>query len=113
VDDPASHQHSAHHASGPFHTEREARASVAHILSSPAESSADGCFRLLEDACGAAGVELAAYDSYVLVGLAGQPPAAVAVVRGLILRAHESGEAARDGAGVVMPGGGWISGPST
>jgi hypothetical protein len=101
--------------SGPFETEREAAAAVQHITSSPPGTGAwaDGNHRLLEDACRAAGVELGAYDHRILVWLSGYEPAAVAVVAGLITRAHDSGAEARGGAGVAMPGGGWISGPST
>jgi hypothetical protein len=111
--DSGSRQHPPHHASGPFETEYEARAAVEHILSSPAEAMTDGNHRLLEDACRAAGVELGAWDHRILVWLANWEPSTVAVVAGLIARAHESGAEARGGAGVVMPGGGWISGPST
>jgi hypothetical protein len=113
MQDPASHRHPPHHASGPFETEYEARASVQHILSSPTEAMTDGNLRLLEDACRAAGAELGKWDHRIVVWLAGWEPSAVAVIAGLITRAHESGTAERGGAGVIMPGGGWISGPST
>lgn len=99
--------------SAPFETEHEARASVEHIHGSPAEAMTDGNHRRLEDACRAAGVELGRWDERILVWLAGWEPSTVAVIAGLITRAHESGAAARGGAGVAMPGGGWISGPMT
>jgi hypothetical protein len=105
VDNPAS--------PGPFESERQAAATVQHITGSPAESWQDGMHKLLEDACGAAGVELGAFDHRILLWLAGWEPSTVAVLAGLISRAHESGAEARGGAGVAMPGGGWISGPST
>src|SRR6266568_3723268 len=111
--DPASHPRQPHHASGPFGTEYEARASVEHILSSPTEAMRDGNHRLLEDACRAAGVELGKWDERILVWLAKWEPSTVAVVAGLIARAHEAGAAERGGAGVAYEGGGWISGPST
>jgi hypothetical protein len=102
----------------PFRTEREAAATVQHITDSPAGCGAwrDGCHRLLEDACRAAGVDLGTYDEQVLLWLADGEPSTVAVLAGLIRRAHAAGlEEGRDAlgaAGVVMPGGGWISGPS-
>jgi hypothetical protein len=102
---------------GPFETEREARDSVAHITASPPGTGAwgDGCHRLLEDACRAAGVELGAYDHAILLWLAGWEPATVAVVAGLISRARQPGAHAEvlGEPGVAQPGGGWISGPST
>jgi hypothetical protein len=97
----------------PFETEHEARASAGHILSSPAEAMSDGNHRLLEHACRTAGVELGRWDERVVVWLSGWEPPTVAVVAGLINRAYESGAAARGGAGIAYPGGGWISGPST
>ena len=102
----------------PFRTEREAAATVQHITDSPAGCGAwrDGCHRLLEDTCRAAGVDLGTYDEKVLLWLADREPPTVAVIAGLIRRAHATGlEEGRDAlgaSGVVMPGGGWISGPS-
>ena len=109
MSDSGSHPH--HHTTprGPFETEYEARASVEHITSSPAEAMTDGNHRLLEDACRAAGVELGAWDHRILLWLAGWEPSTVAVVAGLISRAHEN----TDLSGVAQPGGGWISGPSS
>ncbi len=46
-----------------------------------------GNHRLLEDACGAAGVDLGAYDQAILLWLAGFEPSTCAVVAGLIARA--------------------------
>ncbi len=109
MNDPASHPHLPHHAGGPFETEYEARASVEHILGSPTEAMTDGNHRLLEDACRAAGVGLGAWDHRILLWLAGWEPSTVAVIAGLITRAHEGAGKA----GVAQPGGGWISGAST
>lgn len=72
----------------PFETERQAMTSVRHITASPAGSWTDGCHRLLEDACTAAGVELGACDHRILIWLANWEPATCAVVAGLITRAH-------------------------
>ncbi len=83
----------ASHAPGPFETEYQARASVEHILGSPAEAMKDGNHRFLEDACRAAGVELGAWDHRILLWLAGFEPSACAVVAGLIQRAHAAGAA--------------------
>ena len=101
-----------------FQTEREAAATVQHITESPAGCGAwrDGCHRLLEDTCRVAGVGLGTFDEQVLLELADGEPPTVAVIAGLIRRAHAAGmEEGRDAlgaAGVVLPGGGWISGPS-
>ena len=75
--------------SGPYETEREARAAVQHILASPPGTGAwgDGNRQLLEDACRAAGVQLGAYDYRILLWLAGWEPTTVAVIAGLIGRA--------------------------
>jgi hypothetical protein len=53
----------------PYETERQARDSVRHIYDSPPGTGAwrDGCLRLLEGACQAAGVQLGAYDYRILV----------------------------------------------
>jgi hypothetical protein len=113
VNDPSSPVPAPHHASGPFETDYEARASVGHILSSPAEAMTDGNLRLLEGACQAADIELGRWDHRIVVWLAGWEPSTVAVIAGLIARAYDAGAAARGGAGIAQPGGGWISGPST
>jgi hypothetical protein len=101
----------------PLETERDAVASVQHILDSPPGSWTDGSHRFLEDTCRTADVDLGAYDQQILLLLASQPPTTVAVIAGVIRRAHAAGlEEGRDAlgaAGVVFPGGGWISGPST
>lgn len=77
--------------SGPYHTHRQAADSVRHITASPAGAWGDGCRRLLEDACRAAGVELGAYDYQVLLWLAGWEPWTVAVITGWIDRTHRPG----------------------
>lgn len=106
-------QHPTTH--GPFDTEREAAASVRHITSSPSESWQHGMHRHLEDACRVAGVELGHYDHQILLWLAGEPPATVAVIASLITRANAPAALAEmlGEAGVAQPGGGWVSGPST
>jgi hypothetical protein len=78
--------------SGPYETEREAISAARHILDSPPGTGAwqDGCLRLLEGACGAAGVTLGAYDHRILVWLAGWEPQTCAVIAGLISRAHRA-----------------------
>ncbi len=73
---------------GPFNTQREARAAVAHILDSPPGTWGDGNRRLLEDACRSAGLELGALDERIVTWLAGFEPWTVAVIAGLIARAH-------------------------
>ena len=76
--------------SGPYETQRQAADSVRHIIDSPPNTGAwqDGCLRLLESACRIAGVQLGAYDSQIVVWLAGWEPWTCAVVAGLITRAH-------------------------
>jgi hypothetical protein len=76
--------------SGPFDSQRQAADSVRHIIDSPPGTGAwqDGCLRLLEDACRGGGVQLGAYDSQIVVWLAGWEPWVCAVVAGLITRAH-------------------------
>jgi hypothetical protein len=99
-----------------FETARDAAATVQHIRASPKESWKDGCHRLLEDTARTEGVELGAFDQQTLLALADEGLLKVAVVVSLMRRAHAAGfEAGRDtlnAAGVAMPGGGWISGPS-
>lgn len=101
-----------------FQTERDAAATVQHITDSPAGSWRDGCYRLLEDTCRAAGVDLGKFDEQVLLELAEEEPTTVAVIVSLLQRARQ-GTPRRPrpqygdvGPGVAMPGGGWISGPS-
>jgi hypothetical protein len=102
-----------------FQTEREAAATVQHITDSPAGCGAwrDGCHRLLENTCRAAGVDLGTHAEQILLWLADEEPPIVAVIAGLIRRAHagglEEGRDALNASGMVLPGGGWISGPST
>jgi hypothetical protein len=81
-----------HVGSGPYETERQAAAAVRHIYDSPPGTGAwgDGCHRLLEGACAAAGVQLSAYDHRILVWLTGWEPTTCAVIAGLITRAHAS-----------------------
>ena len=86
---------------GPFETEQQAR-------QLPAVQAVYAAFRadpgvgkmtpqtheMLLSACAAAGVELGAYDRHILAWLAGWEPQTVAVIAGLISRAHEAGRAA-------------------
>jgi hypothetical protein len=102
---------------GPYETERDAR-KAAIEQGGPAEPdwsilSPGQRYKLLLNACADAGVFLGAYDHRILEWLAGWEDATVAVVAGLITRAHAAGQDARGGPGTAQPGGGWISGPST
>jgi hypothetical protein len=78
--------------SEPYETERQAADAARHIYDSPPGTGAwgDGNLRLLEDACRAAGVQLGAYDTRILVWLTGWEPSTCAVIAGLITRAHAS-----------------------
>jgi hypothetical protein len=73
----------------PLETEREAAATVQHILDSPSGAGAwtDGNHRLIEDACLAAGVQLGAFDHKILYCIAGWEPTTCAVIASLIRRA--------------------------
>ena len=74
--------------SKPYETEREARAAVAHITGPPGTGAwSDGNRQLLEDACRAAGVQLGAYDYWILMWLAGWEQQRCVVVVGLVTRA--------------------------
>jgi hypothetical protein len=79
-----------HVGPGPYETERQAVAAARHIYDSPPGTGAwgDGNLRMLEDACRAAGVQLGAYDTRILVWLTGWEPTTCAVIAGLITRAH-------------------------
>ena len=79
---------------GPYETERRAADAARHIYDSPPGTGAwgDGNHRLLEDACGAAGVQLGAYDHRILLWLAGWEPSTCAVIAGIITRAALSHE---------------------
>jgi len=76
--------------SEPYETERQAADAAQHIYDSPPGTGAwgDGNLRLLEGACRAAGVQLGAYDTRILLWLAGWEPTTCAVIAGLISRAH-------------------------
>jgi hypothetical protein len=90
---------------GPYETERQARAVVAHIYDAAHASSRRGVlaeenYLLLFRACEAAGIELgspASYDRRILAWLAGFEPETCAVVAGLIARAHPAAPAEREG----------------
>ena len=102
---------------GPFETERDAR-KAAIGQGGPAEPdwsilSPGQRYKLLLNACADAGVFLGAYDHRIIEWLAGWEDATVAVVAGLIARAHAAGQDTAGGPGTAQPGGGWISGPST
>ena len=93
--------------SGPFETEREARELPAVQAVYRAFDADPGAGKMaphtrqmLEAACAAAGVDLGAFDRRILTWLSGWEPTTVAVVVGLIARAHESG---RGRSGEVTP----------
>lgn len=84
--------------SGPFETERDARAAAHAIV--PPESGrpallAPQNYLLLERACTAAGAGLGAYDRRVLGWLAGFEDSICAVVAGLVARAAQAGKPGR------------------
>jgi hypothetical protein len=89
---------------GPYETQRQAADTVRHITGSRVESWTDGCHRLIEDACTAAGVQLDAYDHRVLLWLAGWEPSTCAVIAGLIRRAHLAGKASTASSVPLDPG---------
>lgn len=78
---------------GPYEAERDAIAAVRHILDSEPGTGAwqKGSLALLMDACTDAGVAVGAYDSRILQWLTKWEPQTVAVIAGLITRAHEAG----------------------
>ena len=82
---------------GPFETEQEALASpaVQAIYAAARETSRRSVIgelghRMLDEACGAASVELGAYDHQIIVWLARFEPTACAVIAGLITRARQA-----------------------
>jgi hypothetical protein len=77
--------------SGPYETERQAAGAARHFYDSPPGGWGDGNLRLLEDVCRTAGVQLGAYDTRILVWLAGWEPTTCAVIAGLISRARQAG----------------------
>jgi len=89
---------------GPYETEAEARADAARALEVPVtrpyDANADRAARLdarrryLADALTAAGVETGAYDREICAWLAGWEPETLAVVVGLLERAHAAGRRA-------------------
>ena len=94
LDEIRAERQAARRASGPFETEREARA-AAHQVVAPEPGwsilRSAGNRELLARALDGAGVELGAYDERILAWLAGWDDATCAVVAGWITRA-----AARD-----------------
>jgi hypothetical protein len=74
--------------SGPFETEREARAAAA--AATGGEYTTETNCRLLFGAIEAAGVTLGTYDRLIVAWLAGWERATCAVVAGPISRAHAS-----------------------
>ena len=75
---------------GPFATEQQARAAADHAgLTGTLATRNHG---MLTRACWAAHVETGAFDARILAWLANYEPATVAVVAGLITRAHEAGQ---------------------
>ena len=85
-------------ASGPLETAQQARElpAVRAIYDAMHASHRRGVmgergYRLLDQACQAAGVQVGAYDHEILVWLAGFEPETCAVVAGLITRASQAG----------------------
>lgn len=81
---------------GPYETEQQARADVAHIHGQARRSIrrdvlAEANHARLMDACQAAGVTLGAYDVKILAWLANYEPETCAVITGLITRANVVG----------------------
>ena len=77
---------------GPFETEAQARATVAHIYAAAHASISRGVFgelnhKLLCEALSAAGVDLGAYDHRIVRWMAGWEPELCAVVAGWVTRA--------------------------
>lgn len=89
---------------GPYETADAARADAAAALEAPVtrpyDADADRAarrtarYRYLGAALAAAGVETGAYDAEICAWLAGWEPETLAVVVGLIERAHAAGRAA-------------------
>ena len=81
-------------STGPFESEAEAIAAARHILDLPPGTGAwqQASLDMLTGACDEAGIEVGAYDARILHWLAGWEPQIVAVVAGLITRAHEAGK---------------------
>jgi uncharacterized membrane protein len=81
---------------GPYETEQQARADVAHIHEQARRSVLRGVLAeanhsRLMDACQSAGVTLGAFDAKILAWLANYEPETCAVITGLIIRANASG----------------------
>ncbi len=77
-------------AAGPFGSQRQATDAARHITSGG--SWADGSQQLLLGACSRAGVTLGEYDAQMLAWLSGWEPWVIAVIVGLIERAHQAGK---------------------
>ena len=78
---------------GPYETEQQARADVAHIHEQARRTVRRGVLAeanhaRLMDACQAAGVTLGAFDTKILTWLANYEPETCAVITGLITRAN-------------------------
>jgi hypothetical protein len=81
---------------GPYETEQQARADVAHIHEQARRSIRRGVLAeanhaRLMDACQDAGVTPGAFDAKILAWLANYEPETCAVVTGLIKRANTAG----------------------
>ena len=80
--------------SGPYETEREAREAARQAAGSDSPRvyvSSRANRAMLTGAVDSAGVQLGAWDKRIVDWLAGWEPETVAVVAGLITRAHEAG----------------------
>jgi len=94
---PAIHQQEAAVIAGPFETQRQAIDTARVVIDSPLGSWDAASQRLLEDACAAAGVQLAGYDRQIVAWMSTWEPWVVVVICGLISRAHQAGKASSEG----------------
>ena len=82
---------------GPFETQRQAIDTARVVIDSPLGSWDAASQRRLEDACAAAGVQLAGYDRQIVAWMSTWEPWVVVVICGLISRAHQAGKASSEG----------------
>jgi hypothetical protein len=78
-------------STGPYETVREAREAAQPLPEDPHQWPAANEHQL-RTAIGAAGVTLGVYDEAIVRWLAGWEPSTIAVIAGLITRAHEAGK---------------------
>jgi hypothetical protein len=99
--------------SGPYETEQQAHAASLWATHGKAQGMDMDAANMADLAAELSGIELGTYDRRIVEWLANWEPSTVAVICGLISRAHAAGQAQPGGPGQAQPGGGWISGPST